>query len=277
MKVKDVMTKEVKWVEIPGSRSDALELMKELNVGALPAVKKGTEELIGMITLRKLFENPDEDQLALLVNRDVKTVGPEDDLKKTIEIFLQTRVRRLPVLRDGKLVGVVAVRDLLHRVLVKSNIETPVSELMRPHIIAVWEGTPLKAVLQLIRLSGFREIPVIDENGKLLGTISDADLMKLSDVELGSKMSQMVGRSESDSWAWDTEARIYIMKKELTVPDKPVKEIMKREIVTTGKRTPANKVAQLMEQRKVHQVMVQGADERLVGIVRDIDLLKALI
>jgi CBS domain-containing protein len=277
MKVKDVMTKEVKWVEIPGSRVDALELMKEMRIREIPAVKKGTGELIGIVTLRRLFEKPDEDQLALLVDREVPTVKPDDDLKTAVKVLLNSRVRRLPVLKNGKLVGILSVKDVVERVIMKSNIETPVSELMRPHLIAVWEGTPLKAVLQLIRLSGFRVLPVIDEEGKLLGTVDDTHILSLSDVELASRMSQMTGRSESDSWAWDTEARIYITKKELTVPDKSVSEVMNQDVVRVGKRTPANRAAKLMEEKGVKELLVESTDEKLLGIVRDLDLLKSLL
>jgi CBS domain-containing protein len=178
--------------------------------------------------------------------------------------------------RERRVVGVLAVRDLLERVLLKSGIEAPVSELMRPHIIAVWDETPLQVVAHLIRLSGFREVPVIDRNGRLVGVVSDSDLVRLSDVEVDSKVSQMVGRSESDSWAWDTEARVYITRKVLRLPDKSVREIMRRDVATVGKRASAVKVAQLMLEQRVRQVLVQDADERLLGIVRDVDLLKAL-
>jgi CBS domain-containing protein len=277
MKVKDVMTKEVRWVEIPGSRADALELMKEMKIREIPAVKKGTGELIGIVTLRRLFEKPDEDQLALLVDREIPTVRPEDDLKTAVKVLLDSRVRRLPVLKNGKLVGILSVKDVVERVIMRSDVETPVSELMRPHLIAVWGGTPLKAVLQLIRLSGFRVLPVIDEEGKLLGTVDDTHILSLSDVELASRMSQMTGRSESDSWAWDTEARIYITKKELTVPDKPVSEVMNQDVVRIGKRTPANRAAKLMEEKGVKELLVESTDEKLLGIVRDLDLLKSLL
>lgn len=277
MKVADVMTREVRRVEIPGTRSDVLELMKELEVVTIPAVKKDSDEFIGMVTLKALLEKPDEDQLAILVDRKVTKLDPNDDLKKAIKLFLETQERRLPVVDGGKLVGILAVKDVLERVLLKSNPESKVVDLMRPHIIAIWDGTPVRAVAQLLRLSGFMEVPVVDEKGKLVGVVGSVDLLKLSDVETDSKMSQMVGRSESDSWAWDTEARVYITKRELKLPEKPVREIIRKDVVTTSKRTPAVKVAQLMLEHQTREVLVQDVDEKLVGIVRDVDLLKALL
>jgi CBS domain-containing protein len=277
MKVKDVMTKEVKCVEIPGSRADAFEIMKKIGASAIPVVKRGTEELVGIITLRKLFDNPDEEQLAMLIEREISTVDAEADLKTAAELFSRSQVRRMPVLKDGKLAGVITVKDMVHRAIAEMNSEKLAADYMRPHIIAVWEGTPLKAALQLIRLSGFRVIPVIDVDGKLLGTISDMDIVKLSDVEVGSKTSEMAGRSEGDKWSWDTEARIYITKKELNVPNKPVKDVMTKDLVTITKRTTVGKAAQMMKQHKAEQALVLTAEEKLLGIVRDVDLLRVLI
>jgi CBS domain-containing protein len=277
MKVKDVMTKKVRWTELPGSRAEALETMKELKASALPVVRRGTEELVGLVTLQKLFENPDEDQLAMLVDRDIPTVNQDENLKVAAELFLKHKVRRLPVVKDGKLTGIITVKDIVHRTIAEGEINRPAADFMRPHIIGVWEGTPLPAVLQLIRLSGFRVLPVIDEKGKLSGTISDMDLVKLSDIEVGSQMSQMTGRSEGDRWSWDTEARIYVTKKELTVPDKPVKDVITKDVVTISKRTTVSKAAQLMKQHDVGQVLVLNAEGKLIGTVRDIDLLRVVI
>jgi CBS domain-containing protein len=277
MKVEDVMTKEVKWAEIPGSRVDAMELLRKLKASAVPVVKRGTEELVGMVTIRRLFEKPDENQLAMLVDRDVPTVRLEDDIKVAADIFLKSRVRRLAVVQNGKLAGIVTVRDIVYRAIAEMGFEKPAAEYMRPHVIAVWEGTPLKAALQLMELSGFHVVPVIDENGKLVGTIGDEDIIKVSDVEVGSKMSQMSGRSEGDSWTWDSESRIYITKSQIKVPEKPVSEIMKKDLVTITKKTGVSKVAQLMRQQKVEQTPVLSAEDELIGVVRDVDLLRVLL
>lgn len=277
MHVKDVMTKEVKWVEVPGTRAEALELLRKLEASAAPVVKRGTDELVGMVTLRKLFEHPDEDQLAMLVDRDVLTVTPEDSLEEAAKRFLTSHVRRLPVLKDGKLVGIITVRDIVYRAIATMNIEKPASDYMRPRVIAVWDGTPIKAAMEIMALSGFRALPVIDEKGSFIGIINDASIIEVSDVETESKMSQMAGRTEGDSWTWDSEDRIYITKKHLKVPDKSVKDVMAKELVTITRRTPVSRCAELMKQHKIEQTPVIAADGGLLGIVRDVDLLQAFI
>jgi CBS domain-containing protein len=276
MLVKDVMTKGIRWAELPGTRAEALELLRKTNVSAIPVVKRGTDELVGMVTLRRLFEKPDEDQLAMLVDRDVPRISPNDDLKDAAKQMLKIFVRRLPVLDNGKLVGMITVRDIVYRAIAEMGLEGPVEKYMRPHILTIWDGTPLKAAVEVIDLAGFRGLPVINEKGDLVGIIDDFDIAKISEVEVDSKMSLMAGRSEGDSWTWDSEARVYITKRKLKIPDKLVKDVMTKELVTVTKKTGVSKTAQLMKQNKVEQAPVITADGRLAGLIRDIDLLRAL-
>lgn len=276
MQVKDVMTKEVKRVEVPGTRAEVLELLRKMSVSAVPVVKRGTDELVGMVTLRKLFENPSEEQLAMLVDRDIPVVSPSDKIDDAADLFLKSNVRRLPVLKNKKLVGVLTVRDLVYRAIAEMNIEEPASNYMRPHVIAIWDGTPLKAAVEIMALSGFRALPVINEEGDLIGIIDDSDIVKVSSVEIESKMSQMAGRSEGDKWTWDSEDRIYITKHELKVPEKLVRDIMTKELVTITRKTPVSRVAQLMRQYRIEQTPVLLADSRMEGLVRDVDLLRSL-
>lgn len=277
MQVKGVMTKEVKWVEVPGTRAEALDILRKIGASAVPVVKRGTDELVGMVRLRKLFENPSENQLAMLVDRDVPTVSLSDKLEEAVNCLLKARVRRLPVLKDGKLVGMLTVQDIIYRAIAEMDVERLASDFMRPHIIAVWDGTPIKAVVEIMDLSGFRALPAIDEGGNLVGIIDDSDILKVSGVETESRMSQMAGRSEGDSWTWDSENRIYITKRELKVPDKLVRDVMTKELVTITRKTTVSRAAQLMRQHRIEQTPILSAEGKLTGIVQDVDLLRALV
>lgn len=277
MQVKGVMTKEVKWVEVPGTRAEALDLLRKIGASAVPVVKRGTDELVGMVRLRKLFENPSENQLAMLVDRDVPMVSINDKLEEAVNRLLKARVRRLPVLKDGKLVGMITVQDIIYRAIAEMDVERLASDFMRPHIIAVWDGTPIKAVVEIMDLSGFRALPAVEEGGNLVGIIDDSDILKVSGVETESRMSQMAGRSEGDSWTWDSENRIYITKRELKVPDKLVRDVMTKELVTITRKTTVSRAAQLMRQHRIEQTPILSAEGKLKGIVRDVDLLRALV
>jgi len=276
MKVKDVMTKEVQSVEVPGNREEALELLRKLRVSALPVLKRGTQELVGMVRLRDFFENPDEDQLGMLVNRDVPTVQEDDSLRDAARKMLETSSRRLPVVRDGNLVGIITVRDIVHRAIAEMDIKDPASKYMQRPLATVWEGTPLQVAVEIMGLAEVRALPVINEEGELVGIIDDSDIIAVSEIETESRIEQMKGRSEGDSWTWDSEDRIYITKKRLKPPKKPVKEVMSRDLITIGRRTSVSECAKLMKEKNIEQVPVVTAEGNFIGMVRDEDLLQAL-
>ncbi|KXB04221.1 hypothetical protein AKJ48_03245 [candidate division MSBL1 archaeon SCGC-AAA261O19] len=275
MKVKDVMTSDVKGVEIPGNREEALELLKELKVSALPAIKQGTNKLIGIIRLRDFFENPDESQLGMLVNRDIITITPDAPVEEAAKKMLENNVRRLPVIEDEKLSGIITVRDIVYRVIAEREIEAPALRYMQKSITLIWEDTPLKVAVEILGAAKARALPVIDSDGKLVGIIGDADIINVSEVETEEIKEQMGGRSESDSWTWDSEDRIYITKRSLKPSDKLVKDVMTKDVVTITKRTDATKCAKLLKEHQIEQVPVTSG-RKLLGIVRDDDLLKVL-
>lgn len=270
------MTKDVKWVEIPGTREVALELFRLLGVSALPVVRSDSGEFVGMLSLRKLFENPDEDQIAKLVDRDLPTVSPDDDIKVCAEKMVRGNLRRLAVVDNSKLVGIITVRDIVYRVLCE-GMDKQVSEYMRTLTVAIWEGTPLRAALEIMSLAGLRALPVIDSEGNLVGVVDDYDIIKICDIQTDSKTSALSGRSEGDTWAWDTEARIYITKRVLKLPDKTVRDVMTRELITVSRKTTVSECARLMKDHRIEQLPVLSATGKLVGMIYDIDLLKALV
>ncbi len=183
----------------------------------------------------------------------------------------------MTVMRDNKIVGVVTMRDLVYRAIAEMSMDKPAADYIRKRVMVVWEGTPLKVVIEIMDLAGFRVLPVINEAGAMVGIIDDSDIIKVSDVEVGSKMSQMSGRSEGDSWTWDSEDRVYITKSQLKIPNKLTKDIMIKELVTISRKTAISRVAQLMKQNRVEQTPVVSSEGKLVGIIRDVDLLRALV
>ncbi len=270
------MTKDVKSINVPGSRDDAIDLMKKLEVSALPVLNKKTSELVGMVGLRDLFEDPDETQLGMLVRRDVTTISPDQMLEEGTRLILNKGVRRLPVVKDGKLVGIITVGDILSRVIAEKDVETPAKECMQDSVTTIWESTPLNVALEILNLSGERALPVLDKNGEFVGMIGDEDIIGVSEIQTEEKKELMRGRSETEKWTWDSEDMVYITKQSLKPPNKPVKEVMSKELITVTKRTPVSKCAELMRTHGLNQLpVISGKD--LIGMISDQDILKVLI
>lgn len=277
MKVREIMTDMVISVKIPGSRADAIKKILKENISCLPVVKRGTKELIGIVTREDFARNPEEEQLALLMTRDVKTISPEADIREAVEIFSSGEFRRLPVVENSELVGLITVSDIVWRYISKLDLTYPVEKYMASKITSIWEKTPLKVTYEIMHLSGERAIPILNDEGKFTGIIGDTDLLKVLEVSESTVKSELSGGTEGDKWGWDTKNIIYITKKRLEFPDKVVKDIMVEKVVIVRKKTAINEAAKRMAKNRIEQIPVINAEGDLIGIVRDNDMIKALL
>ncbi|MBI5253225.1 MAG: CBS domain-containing protein [Euryarchaeota archaeon] len=276
MKIEEIMTGDVVYAEVPGSAAEALELVIKKNLSGVPVVKRGTKELIGIVTRNDFSRRPEETQLALLMTRDVAMITPETDIKEAAKIFLERRFRRLPVVKNSELLGIVTVSDVIWRAVAKMQTEETIEKYMSKNITAIWEGTPLKVAYELMRLSGARALPVLNSEGSLCGIVADTDLLKVAQLTESTLKSEMSAGSEGDKWGWDSKNVIYITKKRLELPEMAVKDVMIKNVVSATKKTSVSECAKKMAKMKVEQVPVIDAEGNIIGMIRDVDLLKAI-
>ncbi|MFQ5815595.1 MAG: CBS domain-containing protein [Candidatus Hydrothermarchaeaceae archaeon] len=276
MKVKDIMTKEVIFTEAPGNASEALELIIKKKISGMPVVKRGTKELLGIITRDDFSKHPEETQVALLMTREAVTITPEADVKEAAQLILERGFRRMPVVKNGGLVGIVTVMDLVGKALGAADVEDTVDEYLREDVTSIWENTPLKVAYEIMRLANVRALTVLDDKGKLVGILADTDLLKVSQVTESTEKSELSAATEGDRWSWDSKNVIYITKKTLELPDKVVKDIMTRDVISATKKTPVRETARKMARARVEQIPVIDAEGNIIGLVRDIDILRAL-
>jgi CBS domain-containing protein len=115
--VKDIMTREIVTISPEASIRDATDLLLHRHVSGLPVVDR-TGKLVGILTEFALLaiaydSSVTEDLVAQHMTSDLLTVNVNDPINKVADIFIVHRVRRLPVTDGGRLVGLVARRDVL--------------------------------------------------------------------------------------------------------------------------------------------------------------------
>ncbi len=274
MKIKDIVTSEVTCVEVPSTRNDVLTLIEKTGHFGFPVIKKETKQLVGVVTKRDLLKNPDENQTALLMTRNPVTVEMEDDVKKAITIAIEKNIRRLPVVKGEDVVGIVTVADIIHKALGRLDVNDPVKPYVKRVLAAMWEKTPLKVAYELMRLADARSMPVISDEGRLSGIVTDEDLIKFGDVSFKDRPADIEASSESD-WDWDSVAVLMIGKGELTFPNSTVGEVMTKEVVSVTELTPISECARRMRKNNLDQLPVLSARGNLTGMVYDIALLTA--
>jgi CBS domain-containing protein len=112
-----------------------------------------------------------------IMTRDVRTASSQMTLREVAVLMRDGDMGSVPVVDEGKLIGIVTDRDIVVRVLADGKgADAPVSDAMTTQIVTV---SPEDYVFEAIRLMGdkqVRRIPVVEKNGQLSGIISMADI-----------------------------------------------------------------------------------------------------
>lgn len=118
MLVKDLMNPSVVTIEPDSSAALAARLISRHNVGSLP-VCGADRRLRGMVTDRDIVlrcvaaeESPSQTSVRDIMTRGCTTVSPGDDCREATRLMAVHQVRRLPVVEEGKLVGMISLADL---------------------------------------------------------------------------------------------------------------------------------------------------------------------
>lgn len=118
MKVGEVMTKDVMWCRVDDTLADCANMMKELNVGATPVVDQN-ENLVGIITdrdmtVRAIARGVDvkNAKVADFMTPSPITVNPDTNVEDAADIMADAQIRRLPVVQDNRIIGIVSIGDL---------------------------------------------------------------------------------------------------------------------------------------------------------------------
>jgi CBS domain-containing protein len=115
--VRDAMTADPRSIGASASVVEAAQLMREKHIGSLPITDD--EQLVGMITDRDITTrvvaeaaDPKTTSVGDVSSRDLISVEPDNDLDEALQLMARHQVRRLPVVENGRLVGIVAQADI---------------------------------------------------------------------------------------------------------------------------------------------------------------------
>jgi acetoin utilization protein AcuB len=123
------------------------------------------------------------------MSRPVITLTPDMPIHDALDLFKKEHIRRAPVVKDGKLVGIVSEKDLLnaspspattlsiwemHYLLSKITV----SEVMTRNVITVTEDTPIEEAARIMADNKIGGLPVM-RDGQVVGIITETDLFKI--------------------------------------------------------------------------------------------------
>jgi CBS domain-containing protein len=112
----------------------------------------------------------------ILRRRALVTADPEMSVREAAELMTRERIGALPVVKQGRLIGIFSERDALVRVLAcgLDPDQTLLAAVMTADPITIDARRPFKHALQMMVDGGFRHVPVV-EDGKVVGVVSARD------------------------------------------------------------------------------------------------------
>ncbi len=120
MKVSDVMTREPETLPPTATCGEAATLMKQEDCGSIPIVDDG--RLIGIVTDRDIViravaagKDPKTTPVSAVMSADPITMSPDGETEDASRIMAERQIRRIPVVRDGRLEGIVVIGQLARR------------------------------------------------------------------------------------------------------------------------------------------------------------------
>jgi CBS domain-containing protein len=145
----EIMTTKVVTVDISERVEEALRLMVKFDVGSIIVVDK--QKPVGIITERDITRAALRGDTLLrlparsLMSRPLQTTTPNMEIWRTFELMLKLGVRRLPVVDNDKLVGIITEKDLTRwvlRIFYEPNLPEEVQGLINNPRIEALTGRP---------------------------------------------------------------------------------------------------------------------------------------
>lgn len=117
--------------------------------------------------------------IAARTTHDIIACDVATPVSEVVSTLATQRIGALPVLRDGKVVGIVSERDVIYRLADhgRACLDLPVEQIMTSPAVTVAPATTVDEALGMMTRRRFRHFPVV-EDGALVGFISIGDLVK---------------------------------------------------------------------------------------------------
>lgn len=137
LKVEDVMVKEVITVDGGSSVKEAANIMNRFEIGCLIVTEDG--KAVGILTERDLLKrvvsqarSPRRTKVATVMSKPLIVVEPNMDLEEAAKLMFKLKIKKLPVVDSGQLMGLVTLTDLARFQPQMIRILKKLSEKMAP-------------------------------------------------------------------------------------------------------------------------------------------------
>ncbi len=135
--VSDLMSKNVAAVSPDTSLEEVARMMKEMNIGSVPVCESG--RVVGIVTDRDIIirelangKNPVSVKVKDVMSSGISTASPDMDIHDAAKLMSDKQIRRLPVVENERLVGMIAIGDMAVRSKLEDDAGEALSDISKP-------------------------------------------------------------------------------------------------------------------------------------------------
>lgn len=244
----------------------ARELMLWGKIRHLVVISGG--ELVGLLSERdiaehqarrgeSIFSSPG-DTVSMAMEEHVETIGPDEELAVAARRMAGRKIGCLPVLLDGEVIGMLTTTDILaaaasRDIIARSRRSPLVKDAMSTNPKTIHQSDSLLDAVARMQQYQIRHLPVVSSQGQVRGMISDLDLR----TAFGNPRDALEQLSTANE----------LLK---------VRDWMSSPAVTVSPGELCVVAARLFATSSISALPVVDLDERLVGILSYVDVLRAL-
>ena len=142
-------------------------------------------------------------RIADVMTRDPRSVELETPVVEAAKILRDEDVGSLPVVRDGRVTGMVTDRDLAVRMIAEGRDpgSTTVGDVVSSEPVTVRQEQDLDEALRLMARHQVRRLPVVDDGDRLVGIFAQADVALTGDDERAGKVVEEISRPTNEARA----------------------------------------------------------------------------
>lgn len=146
-------------------------------------------------------------------------------------------------------------------------------EIMSSPPVSIHEDKTLQDTIEMLAKHRFSGLPVVDNDGKLVGIISDTDIIRYSE------QTKVVPKANLSGWIspYANVSELASMQKGIeNLHQTRVSEVMTKKVHTVNEETEASEIARLMNRRNINRIPVVDSKKKLVGIVTRADMVQCM-
>jgi len=267
MKVENVMTKNVYTLKKEDTVSKAILLMVEKRFHQIPIVNESYEGMIFLKDLIKFRGDPTKTRVENFIKKSPELRG-KMDISEAIKMLVSSGLRALPVIENGRLVGILSESDVIFRVEMKEFREIEAKEVMSK-VITASENEKLRTILRIMEKNNISSVPLINWKEEISGCINLFSVAKFL-YQKKERIESLRSAKEKKN-ILNNPAKIFSFFPNVASVNEKLNEVIKllqngEEVVITEKNKPigivkARDVLELLVSEEKIPIVISGVED----------------